>query len=370
MSRTVVVGAGLLGASVAHRLAEAGVAVTVVEADRPAGGTSGASFAWVNAQDKAPAAYAALNEAGVRAYPALATELGGDWLHPGGDLAFGVGTGANAVAERLTRHEERGYAVRRLDRAGVLSLEPDLVLPGDGGEFVAGHFPDEAWVDVPGMVGRLLRAARSGGAELVVGDRVDEPLIESGRVRGVRLASGRTIAAERVVLAAGPATEVLARHVGIELPMAPTPGLLALSGPVAARVGRVIHGAGVALRPDGGGRVMISSRTVDGALDPGVARMTVDAEPVRELLARAARLLPELREAGIETARIGRRSVPSDGLPAAGFAPEVDGLYVLVSHSGVTLAPVLGRLVAAELAGRPASELEPYRPARFVGAAA
>ena len=50
MIRTIVIGAGVMGASVAYRLAQAGAAVTVLEATRVGGGTSGISFAWTNAQ--------------------------------------------------------------------------------------------------------------------------------------------------------------------------------------------------------------------------------------------------------------------------------------------------------------------------------
>ena len=368
MTRAVVVGCGVLGASVAHRLAERGIAVTIVEAGRPAGGTSGASFAWVNAQDKAPADYAALNEAGVAAYPPLADELGGDWLHPGGDLVVGIGPGAAGVDERLTRHEERGYPVRRLDRRGIAALEPDLALPA-GGDLVAGHFPDEAWVDVPGLVGRLLRTARAYGARVVLADGVAVLIVERGRVTGVRLTSGEAVDADLVVVASGPATETLLAGVGVPLPMAPTAGLLVVTGPLSARIDRVAHAAGVAMRPDGAGRIMLSSRSVDAALDPSTTTVPVDAAPARDLLDRAARLLPELTVAGLERARIGRRSVAIDGLPAVGFVPGVDGLYVVVSHSGVTLAPVLGRLVAAELSGGSVAEFEPYRPGRFAGVA-
>src|ERR1700730_680104 len=54
MVKTVVIGAGVMGASVAHRLAQAGAAVTVLEATRIGGGTSGISFAWTNAHKKPP----------------------------------------------------------------------------------------------------------------------------------------------------------------------------------------------------------------------------------------------------------------------------------------------------------------------------
>jgi glycine/D-amino acid oxidase-like deaminating enzyme len=65
------------------------------------------------------------------------------------------------------------------------------------------------------------------------------------------------------------------------------------------------------------------------------------------------------------TVRVGQRSLPADGLPVAGFADPDGRLYLLATHSGVTLAPLLGALAAREILGEPVPELAPYRPGRF-----
>ena len=363
MTSIIVVGAGLLGAGAAEQLAGRGADVTIVERDRPGGGTSGASFAWINAQDKAPQAYFELNLAGVRAYPELAARLGGDWYHPGGDLILGRGPGLDKVRERIERHRDKGYPVTELDRAGVLALEPDLALADE--PLVAGHFPAEAWVDGEGLAERLVAAATAAGARLVRGE-VAELLRAGPRVVGVRTADGAEHLAEVVVLAAGPATEALAATAGVALPMAPSPGLLVTVGPVAAPIrDHIVHAGDVALRPDGPDRVLLSSREVDAGLDPGTRALAADAPEVAELVRRAARLLPTVADAPIERVRVGVRSVPTDGQPAVGPAPDAPGLYLLVSHSGASLGPVLARLVADELLGEPAAELADYRLDRF-----
>ena len=61
----MVIGAGVLGASVAARLAKTGMHVTLLEADQPGRGTSRWSFAWVNSNDKGPRPYHDLNHAGL-----------------------------------------------------------------------------------------------------------------------------------------------------------------------------------------------------------------------------------------------------------------------------------------------------------------
>ncbi|NPB39923.1 FAD-binding oxidoreductase, partial [Shigella sonnei] len=80
----------------------------------------------------------------------------------------------------------------------------------------------------------------------------------------------------------------------------------------------------------------------------------------------AACYLPALGKAEIERVSIGQRVVPRDSLPVVGFAPRLGGLYVAVTHSGVTLAPALGRLAALEiLDGVVADPLANYRLGRF-----
>ena len=65
--------------------------------------------------------------------------------------------------------------------------------------------------------------------------------------------------------------------------------------------------------------------------------------------------------------RVCVRPMPADGRSIVGWLPGVRGLYIAVTHSGVTLSAHLARLITAELVtGAPAAELAPYRPDRFV----
>ena len=88
----VVVGGGIVGVTAAFHLGRRGLKVAVVERGKLAGGTTGASFAWINATSKvADEAYHRLNAEGARAYRELAVEFGEARLgmHPGGiSLAF------------------------------------------------------------------------------------------------------------------------------------------------------------------------------------------------------------------------------------------------------------------------------------------
>jgi glycine/D-amino acid oxidase-like deaminating enzyme len=110
----VVVGAGVIGAAVAFRLAQAGARVTVLEsADRLGAGTSGRSFAWTNSNGKTPRAYHNLNVAGMHAHAALGGEFGSmPWWHGGGNLNWCATDSDRAeLTDRVERLRAWGYAV-------------------------------------------------------------------------------------------------------------------------------------------------------------------------------------------------------------------------------------------------------------------
>ena len=106
--------------------------------------------------------------------------------------------------------------------------------------------------------------------------------------------------------------------------------------------------------------MLVGERTQETpATDPGLHH-------ARALLAQAARSFPALGGAGVDRWWLAWRAMPADRLPIVGPLPWLGSLYLAVSHSGVTLAPALGRLVAKEVAeGTADGLLAPFRPGRF-----
>lgn len=357
MSEVVVVGAGLVGASIARRLAERGARVDVFEASRPAGGTSLATFAWVNAVGKLPRGYFDFNIAGVDEHRRLVDELGGgEWYHAGGNLEWS--SKVDDVRAKSDHHRDWGYPVEWLEPAQARALEPDAAI--DDGAGIA-FYSEDAWVDPVPLVARLLdhpRLTVTSGAAVA---RLDA----DGSVGGVEMTDGRRIGADAIVVATGPDAAKLLEPIGFDLPMRDAPGLLALTEPAPVRVARILHAPGVAIRPDGAGRLLLAADDLDKRLEPSGGEMPI-AEAVEELVARARRALPGVAGVQVEVTRIGRRALPGDGQPAIGPIPGREGVYVATMHSGVTLAPLVGRLVADEVAdGITHQVLDDYRPGRF-----
>src|SRR4029450_8238415 len=127
--RVVVVGAGIVGASIAYHLARRQVAVTVLERHRPGAGASSHSFAWINAFGKEPYPYHDLNRRSVEAWRRFAQGLQADvGLHWGGEMRW-VCTAADAEAlrQRILQLQAWGYPNYLITAAELQQLEPRLV---------------------------------------------------------------------------------------------------------------------------------------------------------------------------------------------------------------------------------------------------
>ncbi|HYH12261.1 MAG TPA: FAD-binding oxidoreductase [Thermomicrobiales bacterium] len=374
--KAIVIGGGIIGASTAFRLAQAGAEVTLLEAGRLAGGTSGTSFAWMNANNKAPHTYHLLNVGGMAEHARLGQELGtAPWLHVDGNAVWtdpvdpssnepAVPVTREPIATKLGRLREWGYPFEVLTPVELREIQPEVRVH-EGVERVA-YFPTEGWIDAPLLVASLARAAERHRTTVLTGQEVIELIREGDWIVGVRTAAGDLISADVVVSCAGRWTDQIMTMAGVALPMAPTPGLLVTSTPVATTLRGIAQSSSVNVRPAGGSRVLMASFEHDRRLAAGDSPSTL-ATYAGEILERARIVLPDLARASVESYVVGVRSIPEGGFPVVGPVPGLEGLYVIASHSGVTMGPLLGRLAAREiLHGDVDSRLFPYRPSRLI----
>jgi glycine/D-amino acid oxidase-like deaminating enzyme len=375
-----VIGAGVLGACVAARLAEAGIGVTLLERAQPGRAATRSSFAWLNANQKTPRAYHDLNHAGMRAWARLSASLGGAaWYRPAGNIEWAASAAERTrLAERVGRLAGWAYPARLIDPAEAAGLEPSLTLPRPAPDIA--WFPDEGYLLTERLVTQLVGQAAGHGATVLTGEqgRVVGLDAAGGTVRAVRTAAGQVIPADAVLCCAGRWVPELAGLAapGSPVPLVPwaapgaaAPGLVVRAGPVTPPgPGRVVHAPEVYLRPHPGGLVHLE------APDAAVDLHTPDTELRRwaqELLFRARRVVHGLQDAAVVGYRVCVRPMPADGQSIVGWLPGARGLYVAVTHSGVTLGAHLAQLITTELVtGAPAAEMAPYRPDRFLGTAA
>jgi glycine/D-amino acid oxidase-like deaminating enzyme len=364
LKSVIVIGAGVVGASISYNLSRAGASVVVVERGEPGSGTSSASFAWVNANQKVPRDYFDLNLAGMKAHDDLDRELGGaPWLHRTGNLVWsGDPELYDEICRRMERLQSWGYNAQWLTASEVnQNLEPNLAFSGPS--MRVAWFPDECWLDGPEFVRSVLDRAVKNGASVRSGQEVLGIDAGSDGVR-VSLSSGQTLSADSVVNAAGPSADRIAAMVGRTLPLTPTRGLLVRVAVNAQLLSRVIHSTEVNIRPDGDGYLLLHHDSIDPLIGDS-SEVSLDDPNCRELCKRARRVLPDINASKISETRVGVRPFPADRVSSIGAA-SAPGYYEAVTHSGVTLAALLGRLLSEEImTGAIDPITEPFRADRF-----
>lgn len=345
----VVVGAGIVGAAVAYESARAGAEVILLDKAHPGSGVTGDSFAWIGGPrgGDAPDASTPLRRRVLQEYRRLEREVPGVQVRWHGSLLWDE--------EELDGRPPLGPDERLLDTASVARLEPNLSLPPTR----ALHLGSDGAVDPVAVTDALVRAAQGLGARLVVSSAVTALRVQRGRVVGVDTTSG-FLASRTVVVTAGADAPLLCAPLGIDLPVAPSPALMLRFTAPPGLVRTLVATPDIEVREASDGHLLVAADYAGEA-----SRDDLDSTG-RQLLDRLVATFDGARDVRLVSVRVGARPMPADGLPVVGPVPGVTGSYVAVMHSGVTLAPAVARLVAAEVVhGIQAEELTGLRPHRF-----
>ncbi len=368
LRHVAVIGAGIVGATIGWRIAARGVRVTVIDKAEPGSGASSHSFAWINAGAKEPVGYHNLNRRALEMWPRFAELLDGEvGLRWGGKVSWEAEPGAaEKLVARVRQLQSWGYPSRLVSAEELAELEPSL----DVGPVAAAEYSEnEGQVEPQLVVDACIRRLEQY-PNIVIGAIVEGlERRADGAIRAVLTDAGR-LPCDAVVLAAGVDTTALAALAGVNVPQAQSPGVVIRTTPLPPLLPNIPV---VYAPPLGDGRREIHLRQcADGSFMIGEGDQESLAEDdsqahADDLLARAGRYLPGLAGARAIPVPVGWRPMPLDGYPALGFAPGAPNLYVALTHSGVTLAPVVSQLAALEICDgvRADAVLGPYRPERF-----
>lgn len=364
---TIVIGAGIIGLSIADALLRRGRKVMVLERDRPGCGSTwaaGGMLAPVSEAEHRDPELLALAQRGLEVYARFIHRLEGDTgLQCGyrdeGSLWVAIHSDDRAELNHMRQTlEQQSLRVEPLDGERLAQLEPHL-----SGRVQYGLRVDsDHQVDPRSLILCLEEAIRSRGGKIVSGARVEEVLEHGGGVRGVR---GRTrrgeafrLAAEEVVLAAG-----VWSSRGLKLPIEPLElrpvkgQLLRLRGESLLR--HVVRTPDVYLIPRSDGELLVGATMEEMGFDT-----TPTAGAVMDLLRHAWEIVPGTYDLELAEICVGLRPALADQRPKIG-ATEVKGLFLAIGHfrHGVLLGPVTGEGLAEWMVeGQPPDYLKPFAP--------
>ena len=338
----IVVGAGIVGASVAYHAARRGAAVVLLDRSVPASGVTGDSFAWIGGPKGEVDGSTPLRRAALDDWARLEGEVPDIRVRWSGSLTWGEQTRPE-MGERLVDADE------------IARLEPNLRASPQRAVFR----PSDGAIDAVAATEALVDAARRHGAQVRLTEEVRRLRVRDHAVVGVETSTG-SIAARAVVLAAGVDVVTLCAPLGVDLPVAASPAVLVRFDAPPGLVRTLVSCPEVEVRQTTDGRLLAAEEYTGEDLQ----------RSARATLQRLEQTFTGAQDVRLIDARIGPRPMPVDGLPIIGPLPGRPGGFVAVMHSAVTLGPVAGRLVAAEVVdGLHAEALEHVRADRFTTAA-
>jgi sarcosine oxidase, subunit beta len=371
-AEAIVVGGGVIGASVAYHLTRLGLRdVLLLEQRFLAAGASGKSGALVRMHyTNAPEARLARQSLDV--FRDWADLVGGSC---GFEACGAVRLVAPANAERLRANvamlQAVGVNTRVLTPAELRALAPPCVVDDVG---LAAYEPDSGCADPVATTFGFARRAQERGARLRLGVRVTGARRRGGRVVGVDTTDG-PFEAPRVILATGPWTGRLLRSLGVEVELEPVRvQVVVFRVPPELEAHRLVYLDGIAdqwLRPLPGACVLAGT---------GAFRYEPHADPddysehpspgyVERARATVARRLPALITAPMRGGWAGVVAASADGKPILDAVPGAEGLLFAAADNGSSFktAPAIGRGLAEwALHGAPRGvDLRPFRLARF-----
>ena len=359
----VIIGAGIIGLSLAISLRKQGLRVLVVERGEPGREASSAAAGMlVGSGTETPRVLKPLAEESARIYPEFAHELEDESglkvdLREQGTILISASGDFPAGAEMLSTEKLR-------------SLEPALAQLGTSGSSSGGRerpplqnhnkhraYVRERSVDPRALTAAALKAARHRGVDISSGTEVKAVLASAEHAAGVET-DKTTYSAGIVVNCAGAWAGCIAPR---KFSVRPVKGqmLAVVGGP---SLQHVVRADNVYLVPRSDGRIVIGSTLEDVGYDK-----QTDVNTIQRLLHAAVELVPELAKAKVHEDWAGLRPGTPDTLPILGET-ETRGYFIAGGHyrDGILLAPLTAQIMTALILGKPISrDLAAFSPARF-----
>lgn len=369
-----IIGGGVIGLAVARALALQGARVTLFEQQHIGAGTSSTTFAWVNANGKLPLSYHHLNALSMEEHVKLQrTEPTGlRWLETCGTWEWTAeGDAQERLRQRATALHALDYPAREVTRDELLHAIPELRPDAVSGAIW--HFPTESVLHPALYLARLWAEARAKGVILHQHQTISAITEQADGVT-LQLENGEQWRGDRVVIATGRWANQLLNTLDLNLalidtrkPDAVACSFLARTAPQPLSLSTNLIAPQLNVRPDGAGRLLLQALALDDLADPA-SPPSLQSDIAQQFRERYHALFADAGELQIEKIVVGQRARPADGLPAIGFVTPQQRVYVAVTHSGITLSPLIGKLVAEELMHDNHSELlHDFRPQRLLG---
>jgi sarcosine oxidase subunit beta len=371
-AEAIIIGAGVMGASLAFHLTRAGMKfVTVLDKTAVCGGMTAKSGALVRMhytnEPEARMAFASLGY-----FQHWKDMVGGECgFTQTGFIMTVTPDNADRLRHNVQMLRRLGVKTSVLTAQELRELQPftqvdDLM--------VAAYEPESGYADPRATATAFMQQAQRQGARVREGIAVTAIRTSGGRVVGVDTSEG-IFAAPIVVVMAGPWSDRLLQTAGLDFPLTPQRAQIAFyhrPPPLAQGHMVFIDGAlGTYFRPHGEGLTLIGVGhwKPEPPPDPDHYNEANDPDFIPAAKAKAARRIPGLQQAEYQSGHAGIYDVSPDSRPILDRAPGIEGLYMAAGFSGTgfKISPAVGACMAELIMQERATfvDISPFRFGRF-----
>jgi glycine/D-amino acid oxidase-like deaminating enzyme len=369
----IVIGAGIVGASSALSLTNAGLKVLVIDRGAVSSGTTGAGEGNILVSDKDPGPELTLALRSRDLWFEMQEDVGDSFeLEAKGGVV--VARHEDGPLMKLAAEQsEHGVVTQKLDHTSLHELEPYL-----HPEFHSGVlYPQDAQCQPMLAAAHVIRTVIKRGGAFISQARVTRIIVENGSVAGIETTQG-IFRAPIIVNATGTWAGELAKMAGSDLPIAPRKGFILVTEPTGKYVFHKVYDSDYVTNVASSDADLQTSTVVEGTRSGtiliGASRERIgfdgsmNYEILRRLAAQATSLFPVLRDVQLLRAYRGFRPYAPDHLPVIGEDARVRGLWHSAGHegAGIGLAPGSAALITDAILGRQSfMDGSPFSPHRF-----
>ena len=383
-AEVVVIGGGVIGASIAYHLAKEGAEVIIVEAEDLAAGASGACDGFLFLQSKMPGPHLEFARASLALYPELADELDVDieYSRCGSLVLARTAEELKALKSGVKKMKSAGLDVEMVTEADLKKLAPSVSANVKG----ASLCKDDGQVNPTLLTLGLAKKAADLGATILINCRVENIAIMNDRVRELRTSVG-SIHTRRVVCAAGVGSNQIGKMAIIDIPVMPRKGQILVTEPVDRILEHIVAdfeylgtkqgmeespsrseeakhlGLGFTAEQTRSGNILLGGTREFAGSD---ANTTTEA--INAIAKNAIEFLPRIKDLDVIRSFAGLRPYSPDGLPILVTVKGIKGFFLATGHSGdgVSLAPITGKVMAELiLDGETSLDITPFSLSRF-----
>jgi sarcosine oxidase, subunit beta len=343
----IVVGAGVVGCSLAFHLARANARVIVFDKGGICAGMSARSGALIRIHYTfAPEVALAWKSLGY--FSNWREIVGGDcgFVQTGFALVVGQDNAAR-IRHNVAMMKSLGVEVELCNGAELRKIDPSVNISDIA---LAAYEPYSGYADPEATTRSLAAAAEEHGAGFVLNSPISEILVEDGRALGVRRADGRRFNADAVCIASGPWTDALLAPHGVRIGIKAERAQIAFFRRASRHLAYIDCIAGSYLRPHGSDLTLagLGEWRPETEPNPDDFRETNNPEFIDEVQRRLAHRVPSMEHAAYVRGHAGIYDVSPDSRAVLGKVPGISGLFVAAGFSGTGFktSPAVGAVMA------------------------